>query len=801
MNRTINKVAVLGSGVMGSQIACHFANIGVEVLLLDIVPKELDEEDKEKDLTKESPAFRNKIVNNALEKALEMSPSPIYLGSFAERITTGNFEDDFSKIEECDWAIEAVTEQLEIKNSVFEQVDEYRKKGTIVSSNTSGIPIHLMIKDRSDDFKKHFLGTHFFNPPRYLELLELIPAKETDEEVISFLSDYGKRFLGKTTVICKDTPAFIANRVGVYSIMSIFHLTQELDLSIEAIDQLTGKIIGHPKSATYRTADMVGLDTLVHVANGLYENCKDDEARDLFKIPPYIQKMVDNEWLGSKSGQGFYLKKKDDEGNSTILSLDFDSMEYSPRKKESFPALEMAKNANSDSEKMKMLISAKGKAGEFYRKTFFGLFEYVSKRIPEIADELYKIDAGMRAGFNWQDGPFETWDVLGVEKTVQKMKEAGHEPPGWVNEMLENGFDRFYTVEDGNRKYYDIESSSYKTIPGTEDLLILSDVEAANTVWENDGATISDLGDGILNISFHTKMNSIGSEVLQGLNKAIDLAEDSYKGLVVYNEGENFSAGANVGMIFMLAVEQELEELDLAVRQFQNTMRRMRYSSIPVIAAPHNRVLGGGCELCMHSDKVIAHAETYMGLVEFGVGLVPAGGGTTEFIRRLSDEFRKDDIRTNQFRKRFLTIAQAEVSTSAYEAFDYGYLRPGTDEVVVSRDYQLKLAKQHAKLIAEKGYTQPQPRKDITVLGNEGLGIAYLGADSFEAGNYISEYDKFMAEKLGFVMSGGDLSEPMEVSEEYLTNLERKTFLSLCTQRKSLERLESMVKRGKVLRN
>lgn len=792
MNRKINKVAVLGSGVMGSRIACHFANIGVEVLLLDIVPKEAADS--------ENPKERNKIVNDALQFALKSNPSPIYSKSYVNRISTGNFDDDLPKIAACDWVIEVVIENLKIKHQVFTNVEKYRTPGTLISSNTSGIPIHLMLEGRSEDFQKHFCGTHFFNPPRYLRLLELIPTPKTDVSVVEFLEDYGQRFLGKTTVVCKDTPAFIANRIGVYSIMSLFHMVNEMDLTVEEIDKLTGPLIGRAKSATFRTCDVVGLDTLVHVANGLKENCKDDEANNLFAVPDYINKMVENNWLGSKTKQGFFKKIKGEDGKSEILVLDLKTLEYRKKNKVKFPTLELTKSIDDVKERTKVLVAGKDKAGEFYRNSFYGLFQYVANRIPEITDSLYKIDDALNAGFGWQLGPFVTWDVLGVEKTVVKMEEAGLAVNSWIKEMLAAGCPTFYKVENGVKYFYDIKAKSYQIIPGSENILSLETLRDENTVWKNSGTTIVDLGDGIINLEFHTKMNTIGGEVIEGINKAIDLAEKEYKGLVISNDGENFSAGANVGMIFMMAVEQEYEELDYAIRAFQNTMMRVRYSSIPVVVAPHNLALGGGCEMSMHADKVVAHAETYMGLVEFGVGVIPGGGGSKEFALRASDEY-KDGIRLNVLRNRFLTIGQAQVATSAKEAFELGYLREGVDEIVVSRAHQLTHAKQTALNLANKGYTQPIQRKDIKVLGKEGLGIVYVGANSMKSGNYISEHDQLISEKLGYVLCGGDLSAPTLVNEQYLLDMERKTFLELCTKKKTLERLQSIITTGRVLRN
>jgi len=800
MKRRIKKVAVLGSGVMGSGIACHFANIGAEVLLIDIVPRELDDKEKAKGLTLEDKAVRNRIVNNSLMASLKSKPSPIYNQSFSKRITTGNFDDDLSKIADCDWVIEVVIERLDIKQSVFENVEKYRKPGTLITTNTSGISVEAMLEGRSDDFQKHFCGTHFFNPPRYLQLFEIIPSSKTSKDVLDFLVDYASRFLGKTPVLAKDTPAFIANRIGTFSIMELFNNVKNLDLTITEIDKLTGPVIGRAKSATFRTADIVGLDTLVHVANNIKETTN-DEANELFAIPDYLQTMLDKKWLGSKTKQGFYKKEVKD-GKKIFPTLDIKTLEYTVDPRPKFAVFEITKGIDNVSERMPILFADKTKVGEFYRSSFYGLFQFASNRIPEISDELYKVDDALNAGFGWKLGPFQTWDAVGVTDTVKAMEEMGKKPAQWVYDMLDAGITSFYKVENGKKYFYDLPGKSYKEIPGQEGRLSLEILRPTNVIWENGDTTLFDLGDGILNVEFHTKMNTIGQGILEGLNHAIDLAEENYNGLIVSNEGDHFSAGANVGMIYMLAIEQEWEELDMAVQWFQKTMMRMRYSSIPVIAAPHGMALGGGCELCMHSDKVIAHAETYMGLVEFGVGLIPGGGGTKEFAVRISDDLKDGDIRTNTFLNRYLSIGQAKVSTSAYEAFDLGYLRKGTDEVIVSRAHHLAYAKQIALDMADKGYTKPAPRNDIKILGKEVLGMVYVGADGFTTGNYMSEHDKLIAEKLGMVLSGGEISQALtEVSEQYLLDLERKAFMELCSTRKSLERIQSLITKGKILRN
>ena len=796
MKRTIKKVVVVGSGIMGSGIACHFANIGLEVLLLDIVPNALTEAEEKKGMTLENKLVRNRIVNEHLANALKSNPSPIYSQKFASRITTGNTTDDMAKIANYDWIIEVVVERLDIKKLVFEQIDKFRKPGTLVTSNTSGIPIKFMSEGRSDDFQKHFCGTHFFNPARYLKLFEIIPGPQTSTEVLDFLFDYGSKYLGKTSVVAKDTPAFIGNRIGIFGIQSLFHLVKDMGLTIEEVDKLTGPVIGRPKSATFRTVDVVGLDTLVHVANGLYEGCPNDEAHELFKLPDFINKMMENKWLGSKTGQGFYKKIDKD-----ILSLDLNTLEYRPTKKASFATLELTKTIDKPIDRFKVLVKGKDKAGDFYRKNFSAMFAYCSNRVPEITDEFYKIDDAMKAGFGWENGPFEIWDAIGVEKGIELMQSEGYQPAAWVTEMLTTGSTSFYTIKDGATYYYNIQSKSQTKVPGQDSFIILNNIRDSKKVWSNSGAVIHDLGDGILNLEFQSKMNTIGGDVLAGINKAIDLAETQYNGLVIGNQAANFTVGANIGMIFMMAVEQEYEELNMAIKYFQDTMMRCRYSSIPVIVAPHGMTLGGGCEMTMHADRVVAAAESYIGLVEFGVGVIPGGGGSKEMALRASDLFHKNDVELNVLQEYFLAVAMAKVSTSAYEAFDIGVLQKGKDIVVVNKDRQIAVAKQVALQMAEQGYTQPIRRTDVKVLGKQALGMFLVGTDQMVAGKYISEHDQKIANKLAYVMAGGDLSEPTLVSEQYLLDIEREAFLSLCTERKTLERIQFMLTKGKPLRN
>ncbi|MCE7994793.1 MAG: 3-hydroxyacyl-CoA dehydrogenase/enoyl-CoA hydratase family protein [Roseivirga sp.] len=794
MNRSIKKVAVLGSGVMGSRIACHFANIGVEVLLLDIVPRELADADKSK------PAARNKIVNDALAFALKSKPSPIYDKSFAKLIKTGNFEDDMSKISGVDWIIEVVVERLDIKKIIFDKVEQHRKPGTLITSNTSGIPMHMMCEGRSEDFQKHFCGTHFFNPPRYLRLLEIIPGPNTDPAIIDFMMHYGDLFLGKETVLCKDTPAFIANRIGIYAIMSAMHTIEEMGLTVGEVDRMTGPLIGRAKSATFRTMDVVGLDTTVNVANGLYHGLPDDESREKFKLPGIVKEVHERGWFGDKSKQGYFKKTKDANGKRLIQELDLKTFEYGDRTKAKFKALAAVKDEESLKARIKTLVNFDDKAGEFYRTTFFDTFRYVSNRIPEIADELYRIDQAVCAGFGWEMGPFDTWDLLGVKETVTKMESMDLKPNQWVYDMLEAGNDSFYKIENGIKKYYDIPTKTYKTVPGTDELIILENIRETKKVWGNAGASVFDIGDDVLCLEFHTKMNSIGAEVIEGIETAISMAEKNYKGLVIGNEGPNFSAGANLAMLFMFAGDQEYDEINLMIAQFQNTMKRAKFSSIPVVSAPSGMALGGGCELSLHCDAIQAHAETYIGLVEVGVGLIPGGGGTKEFALRASDAYSAGDPELNKLQEAFMNIATAKVATSAEEARAMGILRP-SDMITLNRTRLISDAKERVLELHEAGYTQPVERTDIKVQGRTGLALFEAGINGMLFGNYISQHDAKIARKVAHVVCGGDLTYPQHVSEQYLLDLEREAFLSLTAEPKTLERIHSILFKGKPLRN
>jgi len=793
MKRHIRRVAVLGSGVMGSRIACHIAGAGIPVLLLDR-PAEIPE-GKSPNAT-----LRNQLVNDALAAAVKSNPSPLFTKSALTKITTGNLEDNLSELSTVDWIIEVVVERLDIKNQLWEKVEQYRKPGTLVTSNTSGIPIHLMAQGRSDDFKKHFCGTHFFNPPRYLRLLEIIPTTYTNPEVIDFLMEFGDLVLGKTTVLCKDTPAFIANRIGVYSIFSTFHLMEKLKLGIDDIDALTGTVFGRPKSATFRTADVVGIDTLVKVAKGVAEHCPNDEAKAVFQIPGWLQQMVDTNKLGDKTGEGFFKKMKTADGQKEIQTLDLTTMTYQPRRKPKFASLESAKPVEDLKQRLVMLQKAPDQAGAFYRAFHYGLFSYIAHRIPEISDELYRVDDAMMAGFGWEIGAFESWDLFGVASTVETMQKEGYQVPEWIKDMLKAGHTSFYKIENGHRSCYDPIARSYKGIPGSASFLIMKHREK-QLVWKNSACRAYDLGDEVLGLEWNTKMNSIGGEVLEGINKSVAIAEEKFKGLVIANEGPNFSAGANVGMIFMLAMEQEYEELDMAIRLFQNTVMRIRYSAVPVAIAQHGLTLGGACEMSLHADACLPAAETYIGLVELGVGLIPGGGGTKEFVLRASDDMHDDEPETITLKNRFLAIATAKVATSAHEGFELGVFRKGTDHVVMNPLRRIAAAKQKVLELSAQGYTMPVQRQDIRVLGQSALGALYAGVHGMWRAGYATDHDVLVAKKLAYVMCGGDLSAPTLVNEQYLLDLEREAFLSLTGEKKTLERIQSVLKGGKPLRN
>ena len=796
MIRRIRKVAVLGSGIMGSRIACHFANIGLEVLLLDRVTSSI------KDEQNQNNSARNAWVDKALSEALRSTPSPIYSHRFSHRIKTGNFEDDMAKLKEADWIIEAVIEQLDIKKDLYTKLESCRKKGSLVTTNTSGIPIELMLEGRSSDFQEHFCGTHFFNPPRYLNLLEIIPSTKTKQEVVDFFMDYGHLFLGKTTVRAKDTPAFIANRMGVFSIMATLKYMKKHGLSVEEVDLITGPLAGRPKSATFRTSDLVGLDTLVKVASGVSMYCPQDEMRSWYEIPDFLQRMVAQNWLGDKSGQGFYKKTKDAKGNRVIEQLNLTSFSYEAIKKPKYESISTAKKASGTLESIKIVYEGRDRLSSFFRDTTHAILAYAANRIPEIADEIYQIDEALKAGFGWEKGPFEMWDILGFETICLAIEKAGFNLPNWIQSFRSRQHTSFYKLESGQRTYYSIASEKYEVLPTTSSLIVLDHFKTQSPVLQNSEAALHDIGDGVLCLEFQSKMNAIGSDTLSAINESITLAEsEGWQGLVIGNDAPNFSAGANLSMMLMLAVEQQFDDLNSAIQYFQNTVMRIRHSSVPVVIAPRGLTLGGGCEMTLHADAAVAAAETYIGLVEAGAGLIPGGGGTKEFVLRTSDGFTATDPQLPALQERFTTIATAKVATSGFEAFDIGVMHTGKDEVVINGKRLLSEAKRKVIKLANDGYVQRPERDDILVLGRAALGAFYSGIEAFGVSNFASEHDQLIARKLAFVMSGGDLTQPTHVTERYLLSLEREAFLSLLGEPKTLERIQHILKTGKPLRN
>lgn len=785
------KVAVLGSGTMGSGIACHLANVGMKVLLLDLPA------DDEK-----SNGNRNAIADKALKSAIKSKPSPLYKKEFAQRITVGNFEDDLSDIKDCDWIIEVIVENLKIKNDLLDRVEKHRKDGSIVSSNTSGIPIHLMSEGRSEDFQAHFCGTHFFNPPRYLRLLEIIPGPETRDEVIDQLSHFGDHILGKETVICKDTPAFIANRVGVYAMSYIFSKAEELELPINAVDKLTGPAIGRPKTGTFRLGDLVGLDVAAKVLKGMKENCPDDEQVQELEPSKAFDFLIEKEWLGNKSGQGFYKKtdEKDDNGKTIIHELNLSTLEYEEQEKKDMEVLSQSKQIEDLERRLKAIVKVDDAGGQLLRDSFGALFAYVSKRIPEISDEIYPIDNAVKAGFGWKKGPFEYWEIFGVQKGIEWAESAGFEVADWVKTMVEVGKESFYSQTEGVTSYYDIGDRSYTPVPGSKEIINLRTLDHQKPVLENDEILLHDIGDGVLCLEFRSKQNAIGEGILTGMNEAIDLAEEEgWNGLVIGNHAENFTVGANLMMIGMMAFQQQWMQLQQAVSLFQQTTMRCRYSSIPVVAATQGFVFGGGCETIMHCDATICAAESYIGLVEAGVGLIPGGSGTKEFALRISDSFFEGDVQMPTLIDRFKTIAMAKVGKSAHEAKEYGYLNH-KDQIITNAKRNITDAKKEV-LRLSTSYMRPTERTDIRVLGRQGLASLYVAANGLKRGNYASEHDIKIAKKMAWVLCGGDLTGEQKVSEQYLIDLEREAFLSLCGEPKTQQRIQHMLETNKPLRN
>jgi 3-hydroxyacyl-CoA dehydrogenase len=792
----VSKVAVLGAGTMGAQIAAHLANAGLEVLLLDMVPQELTEEEKAKGLTLESKQVRNRVVNAGLAAAKRLKPAAFFSEDAASLIKTGNFEDDLAKVAEADWIIEAVVEDLRVKRDLLARVAEARSFATIVSSNTSGIPIREIGALLPDDFRRHFLGTHFFNPPRYLKLLEVIPTAETSPEVIGFISDFCDRRLGKNVVLCKDTPNFIANRIGTFSLFNTIRAMIEGGYTIEEVDALTGTVIGRPKSATFRTLDIVGLDVALSVADNLYAAVPNDEWRDFLIPPDFLREMVRRRWIGNKAGQGFYKKQGDE-----YWVIDYNTLEYRPPSKVSFPSVEAAKAISDTGERIRAILASRDRAGELLWKVISRNLIYAANRIPEISDTITNIDNAVCWGFNHEFGPFQLWDVLGVEESVRRMREGGQPVPALVERLLESGKKSFYDYSEGRTFYFDFASCQYKEVEPRPGVLILKSLkQRRGVIKKNAAASLLDLGDGVACLEFHSKMNAIGGDTISMMNYAIEQVSENFEALVIGNQADNFSAGANLMMLLLAAQEGDWDEIELSVRRFQSANIRLRYSPKPVVVAPHGMALGGGCEITMHGDRARAAAETYLGLVEVGVGLIPAGGGVKEMVIRATEGVVPDEDLFPRIKKVSETIAMAKVSTSAVEAKQLGFLRE-SDLITMNSDRLIEDAKQTALAMVREGYTQPRPRTDIPVLGEPALAALKLAIHMMVRGGFITEYDGYVATKLAYVITGGDLTRKTLVSEQYLLDLEREAFVSLCGERKTQERIQHMLKTGKPLRN
>ncbi len=798
----IAKAAVLGAGTMGAAIAAHLSNAGIPTLLLDIAPTELTPDEEKKGLTLESTQVRNRIVNSLFEAAKKLKPAPFMLGDNAKLITTGNFTDDLVKLKDCDLVIEAVIENVDIKHKLFAEVEKHRKPGAVIATNTSGIPIEAIAKPFSDDFKQHFLGIHFFNPPRYMKLVEIIPGTQTSGEVACKIAGFLDQRLGKGVVPAKDRPNFIANRIGTFAMMATVHEMLEMGFTPTEIDQITGKAIGHAKSATFRTSDLVGLDVLVHVNKNLYPAVPDDEDRNAFLVPDLINKMLEKKLLGDKTNGGFYKKTKNAEGKTEILELDLETFEYKPQSKTKFPSLDAAKQNEDLEKRIKMLVWGDDKVGQFLWKTMSRTFRYAANRIPEIADTIVEIDNAIKWGFGWEIGVFETWDAIGLPESVERMSSEGQPIPANVERMLAAGATSFYKHRGGEHEAYDLVNGEYKTVPPRPGVLILKDVkECTATIKTNPGASLIDLGDGVACLEFHSKMNSIGSDTVQMMNFAIDEVEKNFKGLVIGNQGGNFSAGANIMLLLLAAQEEEWDDINMMVATLQKAIMRLRYSAKPVVTAPYGLTLGGGCEIAMHGDKVRAAAETYIGLVEVGVGVIPAGCGTKEMTMRAMDAWAKapETDPLAFMKKTFETIGMGKVATSAQEGRAFGFLRD-SDAISMNGDRLIQDAKQEVLNLDAAGYVQPVERTDITVLGEAAESAMKLALHMMKQGGFISDHDQLIGETCR-IMCGGTINHKTQVIERYLLDLEREAFVSLCGERKTQERIAAMLKTGKPLRN
>ena len=799
----IGKAAVLGAGTMGAGIAAHLANAGIPTLLLDIAPADLTSEEEKKGFTLESSRVRNRIVDSLFEAAKKLKPAPFMLADNAKLIKTGNFVDDLAKIKDCDLVIEAVVENLEIKHKIFAEVEKYRKPGAVIASNTSGIPIESIAEPFSDDFKAHFLGIHFFNPPRYMKLVEVIPGKQTSGEVACAIAGFLDRRLGKGVVPAKDRPNFIANRIGTFGMMAVVHEMIASGFTPTEIDQITGKAIGHASSATFRTSDLVGLDVLVHVNKNLYPAVPEDEDRDVFLIPPVIDQMLEKRLLGDKTKGGFFKKTKNTEGKTEILELDLETFEYKPQQKTKFPSLNAAQGVDDLPKRVNALVWGDDRVGEFLWKTTSRLCRYAANRIPEIADTVVEIDNAIKWGFGWEIGVFEAWDAIGVRGSIERMEKEGQPAPANLKAMLEAGAETFYKSENGERSFFDLVGGGYKPVPERPGVLVLKSVkDRTGVIKTNPGASLIDIGDGVACLEFHSKMNSIGGDTVQMINFALDEVERNFQGLVVGNEGGNFSAGANIMLLLMAAQEEEWDDINMMVRALQNAVMRLRYSPKPVVTAPYGLTLGGGCEIAMHGDRAQSAAETYIGLVEVGVGVIPAGGGTKEMTMRAMDAAKDvpDADPLAFLKKTFEMIGMGKVATSAQEARAWGFLRD-IDSISMNGDRLVADAKQEVLNLVSLGYSQPVERTDIYVMGEAAESAMKLALHMMKQGGYISDHDQLIGRKLAHVMAGGSVNHSTEVSERYLLDLEREAFVSLCGERKTQERIAAMLKTGKPLRN
>ncbi|GIP20724.1 enoyl-CoA hydratase [Paenibacillus sp. J22TS3] len=800
MNLSIRKAAVIGSGIMGSQIAAHLANVGIQTLLLDIVPKELTEEEAKKGLTLEHPAVRSRFSASAIKKLAKIKPAPLYDEAFASRITPGNLEDDLAKIAEVDWIIEVVVENLDVKRSLLKQIEQHRGPGAVVSSNTSGISINAMAAECGEEFRKHFLGTHFFNPPRYMKLLEIIPGNDTDPELVTAMKVFCEKVLGKGVVLAKDTPNFIGNRIGTYGLLvTLQEMQKNGGYTVEEVDAVTGPAMGRPKSATFRTLDLVGLDTFVHVADNVYHNVTDEQEKAVFRTPEVLKSMTERKWLGEKTGQGFYLKRKGEKG-SEILSLNLATMEYVPQTKPKGASLEAAKAAKGTKEKTKALLAGKDRYSELAWNILKQVLIYSAEKVGEISDSIREIDDAMKWGFSWDLGPFETWDAIGLVRSTQRMEAEGLTVPQWVKDWIAAGNTSFYKNESGKLYSVHISTTQYKEVEHVPEAISLRSLKEQNkTIKGNSGASLIDLGDGVACLEFHSPNNAIGADILSMIQQSVEEVRSNYLGMVIANQGKNFCVGANIMLLLMEAQDEEWDEIDDIIRMFQSTMYKVKRLEKPVVAAPHRMCLGGGVEACMPADQVIAAAETYYGLVEVGVGLIPAGGGCKEFALRASQSQPGADADLQPFINRvFETVGTAKVSGSGHDAKRLGYLRP-TDRVVTNQDYSIYEAKQ-AVLGLSKGY-EPIPEEKIRVVGAEGKAVMQLGAIGMRQGGYISDHDLLIAKKLAHVLAGGDVPAGTLVTEQYMLDLEREAFLSLCGEPKTQARMQHMLTKGKALRN